>query len=239
MATAELKERGEDFAPLMVRKGRRIRRALAASGLTLIVLSVTGAGASYFVSQPAVAAAMRDQASILAKRSPGARGLALFLTKHRPPVFPVREYGGPPLSPGPVSAFTETSEGTPELDFVGPQAVPESPDVPGSPPAAPLAEGTPFPTPPEGGGGLVIVGGPGFGGGPIIGGPIIGGPGIGGPVTGGVPGDVSPQIVEPTPTSGVPELSVWAMMIVGFFGAGSALRSRRAAERALADAARV
>jgi hypothetical protein len=65
---------------------------------------------------------------------------------------------------------------------------------------------------------------PGGGPAPVV---LIGGPGGGGPGGGPGGGGGGGRPPLPPPVSPVPEPGTWAMMIVGFFGLGSAVRASR------------
>jgi hypothetical protein len=194
---------------------RRIWRALALSAAGLVVFSSGGIALTSRISPSAVAAALADPASLLAKRSPGARGAALFRIKHKaPPAAPVKPgvFGppGPPADKPPVAGPTEAK--------LPPPASPPAPPTP----ALPVDTVIPPPGPPAPG--LVILEGPGpeEGGGTTE----FAGPGLGG----GGPAFISPggpggAVV--TIPSAVPEPSTWAMLIIGFFGLGAILRARR------------
>ena len=220
---------GKERPPISSLKQRKLRRALALSAISLIAVSSTGIGVTSIVSphaMAAAAAALRDQASVLTRRSPGARGQALMLTKHKPAALAAAEHaGGPKPKPPPVFAETETAGETPPPGAVVapvPLAALGSPAE--SPGPAILAEAAPLGLAPPGEvgfGGLPGLGSPG-GGGPIFVSSSPGGGGGGGPIA-----------ITPSPT---PEPSVWAMLLIGFFGVGGVLRVRRG--RDLADGAR-
>jgi len=143
-------------------------------------------------------------------------------------------------------------------EIAGPEGPPETPAPVELASAEAPVGGFPFGLPfGPGGGGGGFVGGPGGGGG---GGGQPGGPGEPGnpgeppvnppvnpPVT---PPPVNPPVTEPPvkppvdpppvtppgpggppPTSAVPEPATWAMMIIGFFGLGGAIRSQRVRAR--------
>ncbi|MGD9811366.1 MAG: PEP-CTERM sorting domain-containing protein [Sphingobium sp.] len=182
----------------------------------------------------AVAAILRDPASIFADRSPGARADgALFQTKNRVASNAV----------GPRERVLSAGRERP-ADFVPEAPAAESPlgDAASSPRfidttpgPAPFFAGPTF-TPPmperQTGGGPPPGGGtpPGGGGTP---------PGGGGtpPGGGGTP-PVDPPTSPPTtppevpPVGVVPEPATWIMLMAGFFGLGAIMRRARRADRA-------
>jgi hypothetical protein len=196
-------------------RAKRVGLVVGACALAALALTVgAGANSSIFKGSvtEAAAAAARDPMSVFAKRSPGHRGLgALFQTK----------------APAFVTTAIDRATGhkTPKPAIDAPE--PASPAVEDEPVDAalidapePFVENTagldlpivePFYTPPES-----ISGGPG--------GPII--QNFGGDPTTGGPGGLIAEL----PESPVPEPQTWAIMILGFFGIGVALRiqARRA-----------
>ncbi|HET9159940.1 MAG TPA: PEPxxWA-CTERM sorting domain-containing protein [Caulobacteraceae bacterium] len=191
------------------RPGRRARRVLAASLITLSLLGVTGVGVTSIVAPQAMAAALKDPSSLLSLRSPGHRGLALLLTKHKkaaPPAAPARERAEAPQEskpePAPVFALIEPGQDMPPIIY-GPEAAVTEQGLPSEAPGLPPGLGGP-------GGGVTTFEMPPGGGG--------GGGGCCGATT----------ITE---GGGVPEPQVWAMLIAGFFAVGAMMRAQRRARR--------
>lgn len=161
----------------------------------------------------AVAAAARDPLSLIALRSPGGRAGLLQQTKpgRKPPPLADRGLKKPPP---PAEGLTETPTGEglppPAPVFAIREVIPPPPGPPDTPaPAFPVELAPPTPGPEDT---------------PGVGGPFVEVPGGGSgftPPTGAIP------IVETPGGPGVPEPSVWATLIVGFFGIGAALRARR------------
>jgi hypothetical protein len=212
-----------DPAPLEGR--RRWKRALLLvpllTGLLFISVVELGHPAAGNVRKAGIIAALADPLSLFAARSPGERGAgALLSTK-------------PGLGPA-ERVLSEVRDRDPAAGDAPPAADPLTPaDV------AALSDGIP------GAGGLPGGTG-GAGGAPAFASPFFapfapgggdpGDPGlVGSPPPGGPPG-----IIPPPPGGGisaVPEPATWAMMILGFFGAGAALR-RRTRNKAIASCAR-
>jgi len=176
----------------------------------------------------ALAAAARDPLSLIDKRSPGQRKGDLNQLKStknkRPPALAQR--GGPKPPPGPPAEVTDhpTGEGLPPPApvFAIKEVVPPPPGAPENP--FPLTVAPPEPVPQET---------PGSGG-PVTGGPDSGIPIIGIPVGGGgLPPPTTVVTIDNPGAPGIPEPSVWATLIVGFFGIGAALRLRRRAQARL------
>ena len=148
-------------------------------------------------------------------RSPGERGL----------VIEQKGKGGGKSGPvGPV-----------EVAFAGPseEALGKIFDIPR--PDEELIAGTEPPSKPSENSDLVVVPNVLVPGGlvPNAGTPVSGGggsgggfPGGGGPGAGNPPGGTPPTGTPPTPGP-VPEPSTWALLIIGFFSVGAALRKRR------------
>jgi hypothetical protein len=162
-------------------------------------------------------AMLRDPLSILGDRSPGERAAgALFNTK------PDRVKSG---DESPVhERVLSTVRDRPLIDLpalnLAPPAPPMLPDqailppglgLPGDPIFEPMIPSTPFP--------------------PLAIGPFPGGPGPGSGGGGG--GTVNP----PGGGVGVPEPATWAMMILGFFAAGAAMRRGKRGSRAVEEEA--
>ena len=198
------------------RKRKARLRALAAALSLFAFLSAEAFGVDAVFMEgrgmSALAAAARDPMSLLDKRSPGARGAgALLQTKpgKRPPLLADRERRTPP-----PPADTPTGEGLPPpapvfalRETLAPPPGQPAVDIPLT--LAPPTPGTEGPPP-----GAPNVGGPGGGIVPLD----FPGGGGGGPGT--------PLVVVPD-TPGIPEPSVWATLIVGFFAVGAVMRARR------------
>jgi hypothetical protein len=203
--------------PALFRQGGRGRRVVAATGIALGVLGLTSVGVTSIVAPSALAAALRDPSSLFAQRSPGERGLALLQTKHKkappPPAAPAADRAeGPRPEPAPVFALIEPGPNKPPVVYGDqPLSSPEE-SIP------PLAD-VEFRPPP--------IDGPGGGGGVTT---FIDTPGGGGGGGGGGLVDTD----EPS----VPEPSVWAMLITGFFAVGWAMRAQRRAARRMAHVVR-
>ncbi len=204
----------------MVNK-RRWRKGLILAGL----LIATGTGAGYVVTDKngnglgagisaasaAVTAALADPLSMFTDRSPGGRGAgALTQTKgprervatnvrHRPPA-------AKPATPA-ERVLTSLRERPPIIADV--------PELPfGATP--PYVPSTAINNPPTGPGPFISP--------PIIIPPLTNGGGS----SGGGGGCCTPPVIPPVnPPGGVPEPATWAMMIIGFFSVGAAMRRRR------------
>lgn len=192
-------------------KAPLVAGALLATGVGVGTLTLLpGAGSKGVIA--AAAEALADPSKLFAARSPGAREAgALYDTK------PARERVAA-LPPGSVTGLPPATERvltnvrdrpTPYVDLPPVGSLPFV-DVPGV--VTPALPGALPPALPGGGfpgGGLLPGGGTGGGGGGGGGGDIPGVPGI-------------------------PEPTTWAMMILGFFGIGAAMRRRRRGSRAVA-----
>lgn len=190
--------------------GAFVRRRWPLAAAFLVLLS-SGSVMIGGESGAALAVALEDPLALLADRSPGARPEgALFSTKPGKvvqdavdSVLPLARASAPPAEDAPVS------DGS--IRFLA--SDPLAPVEVGPPPAAPVPEG---PIPGSPGGSYSGGGTPGF----IV--PV--GPGSGPP----------PECCDPDPpvdpkppvVPAVPEPSTWAMMLLGFFMLGSALRAR-------------
>lgn len=164
-------------------------------------------------------------ASLFDSRSPGERAAGLLANMKHKRQSALHQRALPKVRRGPVN---------PLAGIVG--AVPTPPPVEAPVITQPLdkvVNGTPTGpvaiSPPPGG----VVGGPG-GGFPGVfvpggggGGVIIPPPAVNPPVTPPVNPPITPPVVIPPTTSGVPEPSSWAMMLVGFLLIGGAARRSR------------
>lgn len=199
---------------------RRRRAAFLAAALILPSAIGVGAVIDGGMTPSAMAAAARNAAAILAQRTPGLRSGALMQTKNKPvpPAHAALEKSEPPAEPPaypPAFGLVEKTDMPPEtgdIEFNPPAgAVGENPGPFGDNTViTPLSEGLP-------------KGGPEGGGPPnLTTTPTCTGCGGGGGGGGEIPA--------------VPEPSTWAIMIIGFFSVGFALRAQR---RRAADAAGV
>lgn len=189
------------------------------------------------VSVTTLVAVLKDPLSLFAERSPGGRAEGALLPT-KPPrervLSTVRERDPAGTLPGvddPVVA------GVPEAGGPAPEErvlSGEREGLPGSGGGAPGGVGGPGGFAPFGGapGGLIPEnfatappGGPGDPG--VPGDPGNPGPGPDGPGNPGIPGTPPTGIVDP-PGGGspVPEPATWAMMLLGFFAIGAAIRRR-------------
>lgn len=185
-------------------------------GLLFMAVAELGHPAAGKVRRSGIIAALEDPLSLFADRSPGGRGSGPLLST-KPGLGPeervlsqVREreapLGDPPAAGDPLSPVT------PEDIAALPNGLPGSGDPPGAggdPGFGPAFFSPSFPN---------ALSDP----------PTI--PGGGGP-----PGSSPPGLSDPLPptlpgVAAVPEPATWAMMILGFFGVGVALR-RRARQR--------
>jgi hypothetical protein len=200
-----------------VERRRRWTRTLllvpVLTALFFISVAELGHTAAGKAGRTGIIAALADPLALFAARSPGERGAgALLSTKP----------GGPAERVLSEVRDRDPAAGDPPADPVGPI----TPDD-----VAALGNGLPSDGALPGG-----AGGPGDGGAPGGGSPFFapftppsfGGaprdPDAGGPPPGG------PGIIPPPPLGGVstvPEPATWAMLILGFFGAGAALRRAR------------
>ena len=193
---------------------RRLRvKRLPAVAAVLLATGVTVANSGLVSSQgprdllAAAAAVLSDPDALFAARSPGARAEGA-LTDTKPGRAPVHDAGLPPPSER-VLTNVRTRAPVPFIDALPPAGAIPFVDVP-------YAAGTaPGPGDLLGGPPIGLVGTPGGGGG------LIGGGGPGGGGGGGGGGQIP----------GIPEPSTWAMLILGFFGVGGAMRRRRRAAR--------
>jgi len=198
----------------MVNK-RRLRKGLILAGL----LIATGTGAGYVVTDrnghglgagisaasAAVTAALADPLAMFSDRSPGGRA-AGALTQTKGPrervASNVRHRPPPPKPQTPVERVLTSLRERPPIGA-------DVPDLPfgAVPPYVPPVE---------------VAGPPGS---PPIGFPLFPGvPPLGCCSTGGP----TPPVIPPvTPPGGVPEPATWAMMLIGFFSVGAAMRRRR------------
>lgn len=179
----------------------------------------------------AIAAAVRDPASLFSERSPGVRAPgAKFQTKpgHVPSAYSA--FADPAKAPVPPSAGTGDPEPS-AFAAMTPETPAETIPVP-----VPLSEAVP-PAP------LTGIPATGFApvANPFI--PVPGIPGGGGggtdpdPTTPTTPTDPTNPPVTP-PTGAVPEPATWAMLVLGFFSVGSIMRrQRRLQSAALASGA--
>jgi hypothetical protein len=192
-------------------RAKRVGLVVGACALAVLALSVgVGANSSIFkgsVTEAATAAA-RDPMSVFAKRSPGHRGLgALFQTKA--PAFVKTAIDRAMGHPNPKVPVDTPAQDTPKVeDEPIAAALIEAPEpLVGNAVGLDLPIVQPLSGPPI----EIAGGGPGgiieqFGGNPTTGGP------------GG--------LISELPESPVPEPQTWAIMILGFFGIGLALRTR-------------
>jgi hypothetical protein len=203
----------------------RRRRAAAVAGgvLAALLASIIGLDSVSNGGRliAAVAAAAKDPASLFDNRSPGARaGGLLQQTKpgHEAPVLSHREGAKPPPPPmtKDQTAITYAPEEHPEAP---PTAIPTTLAVEAATPTGDFALFSSIDGQPPGSGG-----GGGEGGESYFASPPGGGGG-GGAIT----------IQSTTP---VPEPSVWAMLIVGFFSVGALMRAQRRPSQAQADLVR-
>lgn len=200
---------------MMVNK-RRWRKGLILAGL----LIATGTGAGYVVTDKngnglgagisaasaAVTAALADPLSMFTDRSPGGRGAgALTQTKGpRERVATNVRHRPPAAKPAtPVERVLTSLRERPPIAA----DVPDLPFVGNPTPYVPVSE---IVKPPIGPGPIIPPGPP----------LICCAPGPG-------PGPTPPVIPPVNPPGGVPEPATWAMMIIGFFSVGAAMRRRR------------
>ena len=190
---------------------RRTHRARMPWKRALLLVLLTGGSFVASIGEEgrsAIAEVLRDPLSILDQRSPGGRGSgALLSTKTKPSIHLAAADG--PL--GPTERVLAPVRTRPPIDFGSEALVPEiiAPEIEApifvAPAGAPVGSfpGLPFITPATGG--------------PLLP-PETGGPGEK-PAT---PPDVPPVVPEP---------ATWMTMILGFFGAGWALRRSRRLDR--------
>lgn len=209
------------------RSAVRRRRAAAIAGgvLAALLASIIGLDSVSNGGRliAAVAAAAKDPASVFDNRSPGARaGGLLQQTKpgHEAPVLSHREGAKPPPMTKEQTAITYAPEEHPEAP---PTAVPTTLAVEAPTPTGDFALFSSIDGQPPGGN----PGGGGEGGESYFTSPPGGGGGGGG-------GAITIQTTTP-----VPEPSVWAMLIVGFFSVGALMRAQRRQFRAQTDLVRV
>jgi len=207
---------------------RRRKIRLRALAIALSVFAFLGAEAfgvdAVFMDgrgMSALAAAARDPLSLIALRSPGSRTGLLQQTKpgRKPPLLSERGRRTPP--PPPTEGLTQGPPGEglppPAPVFAIREIIPPPPGPPGPPETAfPVELAPPVPGPEDT--------------------PGVGGPGSGFPIgdfPGGGSGFTPPPtaITVPPGGPGVPEPSVWATLIVGFFAIGAVLRARRRGAR--------
>ncbi len=178
----------------------------------------------------AIAAAVRDPASLFSERSPGVRAPgAKFQTKpgHVPSAYSA--FADPARPAVPPAAGTSEPEPS-AFAAMTPETPAETIPVPGpfSEAVPPAGIPGPFFAPPSN---------------PFI--PPVGIPGGGGGGGGNAPDPTTPTTpTDPTnppvtpPTGAVPEPATWAMLVLGFFSVGSIMRrQRRLQSAALASGA--
>lgn len=218
-----VEERVELFKNRNKRRDRPKKRLRSAAPLVagLLCATVLGQLALGEKGMVAIAAAvkdpsslLRDPSSLLAARSPGERGEgAMYSTKGARKVASGTPGTGSPKDAPPANAV---GGGTPGL--------PSNPSAFGAIPTDSVPDG--FVTP---------VGGPG---GPVIGTDSTPGTAPLAPVPGvPLPG---PNVSPPTPpvVTPVPEPGTWAMLIIGFFMTGMAIRRAKRAGAVKQDGAR-
>ncbi|HXS07044.1 MAG TPA: PEPxxWA-CTERM sorting domain-containing protein [Rhizomicrobium sp.] len=159
------------------------------------------------VRQGGIIAALADPLSLFAERSPGERGGgALLSTKpggpHERVLSEVRDRD-PPAGDPPELAIT------PEDLAALPGGAPGAGGAPGDPAGDPLGNNFFAPSIPSGGGGPPFL--------PASFGAPPGGPPPNGPI---------PPVIDPPGAGAVPEPATWAMLLLGFFAVGVALRRR-------------
>ena len=157
-------------------------------------------------------------ASLFGSRSPGEReaGLQANLKHKRQAALHQRAL---PKTRHPVNPLAGIVGAVPTLPPVEAPVIAQPLDKILNAPPGPVAI-----SPPVGGGGFPGVFIPGGGGGGIIIPPPAVNPPVTPPIT---PPVVVPPVVIPPTTSGVPEPSAWAMMLMGFMLIGGALRQQR------------
>jgi hypothetical protein len=202
---------------MRARRGRRWKRTLLLLpifvSLIFVAVAERGHPAISKASGAAIVAALKDPLSLFADRSPGGRGSGALLSTKGAKAGPeervlssVRDRD-PPLGTSPVLddppfAFDPADLGTGGV-LPGGGAPPQEPAI-GSPSLSPFSP-------------LAALGGPEF----------IPGGGGGTPPPGSTP---PPTTSTPGPPGGpggipgVPEPATWAMLILGFFAVGAALR---------------
>ncbi|WP_443971667.1 PEPxxWA-CTERM sorting domain-containing protein [Sphingobium sp. CR28] len=173
----------------------------------------------------AIAAAVRDPASLFSERSPGVRAPgAKFQTKpgHVPSAYSA--FADPARTPVPPAAGTSEPEPS-AFAAMTPETPADTIPVPGpfSEAVPPAGIPGPFFNPPAN---------------PFI--PPVGIPGGGGGGNDPDPDPTPPTTTPPVtpPTGAVPEPATWAMLVLGFFSVGSIMRrQRRIQSAALASGA--
>ncbi|MCW6531464.1 PEPxxWA-CTERM sorting domain-containing protein [Sphingomonas sp. MMSM20] len=208
---------------MMVNK-RRWRKGLTLAGL----LIATGTGAGYVAgdknglgagisaASAAVTAALADPLAMFTDRSPGGRAAGALTQTKGPRERVATNVRHRPPAPKPATPVERVLTSLRER----PPIIADVPDLPfgATPPYVPPTD---IISPPVGPGPVPIV-------------PFIPPLTNGGGSSGG--GCCTPPVTPPvTPPGGVPEPATWAMMLIGFFSIGAALRRRGRVVTIVAD----
>ena len=223
----------------------RTKKSKVIAAVTLAVSAGALMLATELPSEISMGAGASSALAELVARSPGMRigGVALKAKTPRAGISPLAGTGPGPAEATPgtaVASVLGTAVGpegaVPVIGAIGPGDFPSDFTAPGVPSdiGAPGSSSTDFGTDTGSpGGGLPIFGGAiggGGGGGGIIGGPGGGTPGTGGPGGTGETGGDTGGMPSPAPVvPGVPEPSVWLMLIAGFGLIGRSMRRERRA----------
>jgi len=193
-----------------IRRRRRWKRTLLlVSAFVLLFFAAVverGHPAVSKVRQAGIIATLADPLSLFAERSPGERGGgALLSTKpggpHERVLSEVRDRDPPAGNPPPLAV-------TPDDLAALPGGAPGAGGVPGDPAGDPLGNNFFAPSFPGGGGPAFLPAS------------------LGGPPSGPPPNGPIPPVIDPPGAGAVPEPATWAMLILGFFVVGTALRRR-------------